>query len=61
MNTITTAIKQFMDDENGVTAIEYGLIAALIASVLAVGVGAVSGQLSTAFAYIKAKMVTPAI
>lgn len=61
MTTITTAIKQFMADENGVTAIEYGLIAALIASVLAVGVGAVSGQLSLAFDYIKTKMVTPAI
>lgn len=56
MNTISTALKQFVNDEDGVTAIEYGMIAALIATALVVGVGAVSGGLQTAFNYIAGKM-----
>ena len=35
MSTITAAIKAFIADENGVTAIEYGLIAALVGVVMA--------------------------
>ena len=58
MNTISTALKQFVNDEDGVTAIEYGMIAALIATALVVGVGAVSGKLEAAFTYIATKMVT---
>jgi pilus assembly protein Flp/PilA len=41
--------KQFLRDEAGATAIEYGLIAALIAVVIITGVTAVGTQLSTAF------------
>ena len=37
MNTISTALKQFVNDEDGVTAIEYGMIAALIATALVAG------------------------
>lgn len=56
MNTLSTALKQFVNDEDGVTAIEYGMIAALIATALVAGVGVVSGGLTTAFNYIASKM-----
>ena len=44
-----TLFKQFLRDEAGATAIEYGLIAALIAVVIITGVTAVGTQLSTTF------------
>lgn len=56
MNTISTAVQQFVNDEHGVTAIEYGLIAALIATALVTGVGIVSGGLTAAFNFIAGKM-----
>jgi len=56
MDTFTSAVKTFVDDENGITAIEYGLIAALIAAGLVVSVGYVSGSLSSAFNYIKTQI-----
>jgi pilus assembly protein Flp/PilA len=59
MNTITTAVRNFMDDENGVTAIEYGLIAALIAAALVGGVGMVTGGLSKAFSTIEGVLRNP--
>lgn len=34
MSTFTTAVQSFLRDEGGVTAIEYGLIAAMIATAL---------------------------
>lgn len=60
MDTFTSAVKTFVNDENGITAIEYGLIAALIAAGLVVSVGVVSGALSTAFNYIQTQ-ITAAI
>ncbi|HET7086569.1 MAG TPA: Flp family type IVb pilin [Rhizomicrobium sp.] len=42
-------ILAFCKDESGATAIEYGLIAALIAVVIIGGVTAVGTQLSTTF------------
>ena len=45
MNTI----RKFVADESGVTAIEYGLIAALIAVVVIGAVTAVGTNLSTKF------------
>ena len=42
-------IQQFMNDENGATAIEYGLIAALIAVVIITALIAVGNSLSTTF------------
>ena len=56
MNTISTALKQFVNDEDGVTAIEYGMIAALIASALVLAVGTVTTGLQAAFSYIAGKM-----
>ena len=42
-------ISRFVRDEKGATAIEYGLIAALIAVVIITGVTAVGTKLSTTF------------
>jgi pilus assembly protein Flp/PilA len=49
-----------LDDEQGVTAIEYGLIAALIALAIIVGVGLVGTNLSTLFNAIAGQLVAPA-
>ncbi len=43
------SIKKFLADESGVTAIEYGLIAALIAVAIIVTVGYVGTNLNTVF------------
>lgn len=42
-------IKRFKADESGATAIEYGLIAALIAVAIIAAVRSVGGSLSTTF------------
>jgi pilus assembly protein Flp/PilA len=42
-------LARFLREEDGVTAIEYGLIAALIAVVIIAAVTAVGGGLSTVF------------
>jgi pilus assembly protein Flp/PilA len=49
MSTFTTAVKTFMADENGVTAIEYGLIAALVGVGIAVAAQALGTNLSALF------------
>lgn len=43
---------RFLKDESGATAIEYGLIAALIAVAIIAGVGALGTQLDTTFVTI---------
>jgi pilus assembly protein Flp/PilA len=50
---------RFIDDQSGVTAIEYGLIAGLIAVVIIVAVKTVGTDLSTTFTSI-ATALTPA-
>ena len=47
---------RFYKDETGATAIEYGLIAALIAVVIITGVTAVGTGLSTTFDTIQTKL-----
>lgn len=59
MSTITSAIKAFFADENGVTAIEYGLIAALIGVVMAGVAGEVGEEIELAFEYIRDQFETP--
>jgi len=59
MSRITSAIKTFVADENGVTAIEYGLIAALIGVVMAGVAGEVGTKIEAAFQYISDKLVVP--
>ena len=52
MNKIMSAVKAFLADENGVTAIEYGLLAAVMGAAIAIAVGALSGGLAAAFTAI---------
>jgi pilus assembly protein Flp/PilA len=49
-------ISRFVRDESGATAIEYGLIAALIAVVIIGGIRAVGTGLSTTFNNIQAAL-----
>jgi pilus assembly protein Flp/PilA len=49
-------ISRFFRDESGATAIEYGLIAALIALVIITGLTAVGSSLSTTFNNIQASV-----
>lgn len=57
MSKITSAIKAFVADEDGVTAIEYGLIAALIGVVMASVAGEVGEKIRDAFVYIRDAIV----
>ncbi len=50
---------RFLKDEDGVTAIEYGLIAALIAVGIIVAVTAVGGKLRTTFETIDQALTPP--
>ena len=45
-------VSRFLKDESGATAIEYGLIAALIAVVLITALNPLSGKISGTFAKI---------
>jgi pilus assembly protein Flp/PilA len=49
MSNFISAVKTFAADENGVTAIEYGLIAALIGVAVSVAAGTVGTSVSDAF------------
>ena len=49
---MTNYIKKFLNDESGATAIEYGLIAALISVAIIGGATAIGGNLQTKFATI---------
>ena len=52
-------IQKFIRDEEGVTAIEYGLIASLIAVAIIAGVTLVGGNLQAVFNFIGEKLTTP--
>jgi len=49
--------KRFLRDESGATAIEYGLIAALIAVVIITAVTSVGTNLSTTFNTVAGKVL----
>ena len=49
-------LQKFLKDESGATAIEYGLIAALIAVVIITAVTAVGTSLSTTFTTVSASV-----
>ena len=53
---MTKFVSQFMSDESGATAIEYGLIAALIAVVIIAAVTALGTSLSGAFGRIAGQL-----
>ena len=56
MNKTWELIKNFCKEEDGVTAIEYGLIAALVAVVLVVSLRALGVSLTNIFTYIKTQL-----
>ncbi len=56
MSKFTSAVKAFAADENGVTAIEYGLIAALVGVGIIVGATALGTKLNTLFSNIGTKV-----
>jgi pilus assembly protein Flp/PilA len=60
MKSLTSSIKRFLRDEEGVTAIEYGLIAALIAVVLIAGASAAGTALNDLFNDIADCLEAPA-
>ncbi|PJR17342.1 Flp family type IVb pilin [Sinorhizobium meliloti] len=53
-----TIFARLMKDESGATAIEYGLIAALISVALITGATTLGGQLNTLFVDLGTKMTT---
>jgi len=54
-------LAKFIDDESGATAIEYGLIAALIAVGIIAAATTLGGGLSTLFNNISTKLSTTAV
>ena len=55
-----TKLMELITNEEGATALEYGLIAALIAAVIVTAVTALGTQVSTTFDTIKTKMTPTA-
>lgn len=53
---MTKFFSRFAKDESGATAIEYGLIAALIAIVIITGLNLVSGSLNETFGDVQGQL-----
>jgi pilus assembly protein Flp/PilA len=53
---MTKLVSRFLKDESGATAIEYGLIAALISVALITGATALGGKLNQVFLGLSDKM-----
>ncbi|ALK95226.1 hypothetical protein AB595_27155 [Massilia sp. WF1] len=53
MSNFISAVKAFIDDENGVTAIEYGLIAALVGVAMAAAATTLGKEISNTFDTVK--------
>ena len=49
-------VTRFVKDESGATAIEYGLIAALIAVAIIAGAGALGTAIGDKFTYVQGKV-----
>jgi pilus assembly protein Flp/PilA len=56
MNSIIAVAKEFARDENGITAIEYGLIAAVMVAAVTTAFGLLGPALTTAFTDIATKI-----
>lgn len=59
MEKFINGVKAFVQDEDGVTAIEYGLIASLIAVVIIASVKLVGTNLQGIFNYIAGQLTHP--
>ena len=55
---MSNLINRFLKDESGATAIEYGLIAALISVALIAGATSLGGQIGATFTKLKTEMNT---
>ncbi|MFM8464747.1 MAG: Flp family type IVb pilin [Burkholderiaceae bacterium] len=53
MNTLMQKLRSFLADEQGATAVEYGLMVALIAAVILGTVALLGGELNTTFNAVK--------
>ena len=60
MSNLVKKINAFWKEEDGVTAIEYGLIAALIAVVIIVAVTLIGNNLLGTFNFIGGELAPPA-
>jgi len=58
MSKFIAAVKAFAADENGVTAIEYGLIAAIVGVAVVTGAGLLGTGLTDLFTGIGTKLTT---
>ena len=56
MSKFIAAAKQFVRDEEGATAVEYGLLVALIAAVIIGTVVSLGGKINDAFVEVDSKM-----
>jgi pilus assembly protein Flp/PilA len=59
MDKIFSAARTFFADENGVTAIEYGLIASLIGVAMVGGATLLGDKITAAFTYVKDSIKLP--
>jgi pilus assembly protein Flp/PilA len=58
MKTVRNLLEKLRRDEKGVTALEYGLLAALIAAVIIVSVQSLGQTIDTTFSNIDSSMST---
>lgn len=56
MSKLASSIRSFVRDEEGATAVEYGLMVALIAAVIVVIVKSVGTKVNTAFTTVDTAM-----
>lgn len=56
VSLVTVAVAPMRGDDRGATAVEYGLIVALIAAVIVVVVGLLGNQVSSAFNTVYSNM-----
>lgn len=60
MKYLANKVKEFIADEQGATAVEYGLMVALIAAVIVATVLAIGSKLQTAFEKVNTALGTAA-
>lgn len=56
MKTLAAGIKRFVQEEDGVTMVEYGLIAALISVVVIIALTGIGGNLKATYQMICEKL-----
>lgn len=56
MEKLVQTVKQFWNDESGATAVEYGMMVALIAAVIVGAVKLLGGSVNTAFETVNTQL-----